>query len=79
MYFLKPTSNWVVAKIISQYYEIEIEKNARLRLHNPTPEKMQQAQWEFTQSCAGYTVAAYVLGIGDRHNDNIMVKKNGQV
>jgi phosphatidylinositol-4,5-bisphosphate 3-kinase len=40
---------------------------------------LQQAQWEFTQSCAGYTVAAYVLGIGDRHNDNIMVKKNGQV
>ena len=51
----------------------------RLRQHNPTPEKLAQAQWEFTQSCAGYTVAAYVLGIGDRHNDNIMVKKNGQV
>jgi phosphatidylinositol-4,5-bisphosphate 3-kinase len=50
-----------------------------LRTHNSTPEKLQQAQWEFTQSCAGYTVAAYVLGIGDRHNDNIMVKKNGQV
>ena len=51
----------------------------RLRQHNKTPEKLSQAQWEFTQSCAGYTVAAYVLGIGDRHNDNIMVRKNGQV
>ncbi|KPP65129.1 phosphatidylinositol 4,5-bisphosphate 3-kinase catalytic subunit delta-like [Scleropages formosus] len=42
-------------------------------------DKLEQAIEEFTLSCAGYCVATYVLGIGDRHSDNIMIRENGQL
>lgn len=38
-----------------------------------------QASRKFKISCVAYTVAAYILGIGDRHSDNIMLKKTGEV
>ena len=52
---------------------------AWLKGHNRSVESMKIAQDEFTKSCAGYCVATFILGIADRHNDNIMVRKNGQV
>lgn len=50
-----------------------------LKEHNKAPEKLNKAIKEFTLSCAGYCVATYVLGVADRHSDNIMVKRNGQL
>jgi hypothetical protein len=48
-----------------------------LREHNATDELFREAQQRFALSAAGYAVATYVLGVGDRHNDNIMLNKNG--
>eukprot|EP01123_Difflugia_compressa_P003694 TRINITY_DN1496_c0_g1_i1.p1 TRINITY_DN1496_c0_g1~~TRINITY_DN1496_c0_g1_i1.p1 ORF type:complete len:482 (-),score=84.89 TRINITY_DN1496_c0_g1_i1:139-1584(-) len=50
-----------------------------LRQVNPDDTYYKQAVVNFTASCAGYCVATYVLGIGDRHNDNIMVKEDGHL
>lgn len=42
-------------------------------------DKFQQAVERFLLSCGGYCVATYVLGIGDRHNDNIMITESGNL
>ena len=39
----------------------------------------EQCVENFCLSCAAYVVATYVLGIGDRHNDNIMLTVSGHV
>ena len=42
------------------------------------PDKQKSILETYLWSCAGYAVATYLLAIGDRHLENMMVKPNGQ-
>lgn len=53
--------------------------DAYIRLWNTSELEYKTAVDKFLHSCAGYSVATYILGICDRHNDNILVTTSGHL
>lgn len=49
-----------------------------IRSHN-NPSDVDEAFNSFIRSCAGYSVITFILGVGDRHLDNILLRPNGQL
>lgn len=61
-----------------------INKKSRFSIQNyilehNTGTSVQELREKFTKSCVGYCLISYLLGIGDRHLENIMIKKTGEI
>ena len=70
-----PKSHTVTS--ILENYDRDIRKF--FHKYNPKPQQLSKALDTFVKSCAGYCVITYILGIGDRHLENVMITTSGHL
>lgn len=70
--------NETLANVLSEYNGGIL---AYLQAHNPDPSTplgvTAKAMDTYVRSCAGYCVITYLLGVGDRHLDNLLICPDG--
>lgn len=64
---------------VTTFQSVQREVLRHLRIHNPTSERLKDAMDRYTRSFAGYCVITFVLGIGDRHLENILLAQDGRL
>jgi phosphatidylinositol 3-kinase len=81
--FLQFVDAMPMSEILKEYRSIK----EYLKRHNPGSDQQPQDKYGMTadamdnyvRSTAGYMVITYILGVGDRHYDNILITKCGKI
>ncbi|KAG5503544.1 hypothetical protein JKF63_05684 [Porcisia hertigi] len=64
---------------VTTFFSVQRDVLKYLRVYNSTAELLRQAMDRYTRSFAGYCVITFVLGIGDRHLENILITQDGRL
>ncbi|OWB58959.1 hypothetical protein B5S28_g5066 [[Candida] boidinii] len=76
--FIEFVPNSSLSSILAQYNNSIL---TFLQLHNPDPTAPHSVKPEamdnYVRSCAGYCVITYILGVGDRHLENLLMTTDG--